>query len=49
MGFLVGQGMDPHELSAAGYGEFDPMSSNDTSLGKAHNRRTENHAATEHR
>jgi chemotaxis protein MotB len=41
MGFLVGQGMDPHELSAAGYGEFDPVSSNDTSLGKTHNRRTE--------
>jgi chemotaxis protein MotB len=40
-GFLIGQGMDPHALSAAGYGEFDPVSDNDTALGKALNRRTE--------
>jgi chemotaxis protein MotB len=39
--FLVVQGMDPHALSAAGYGEFDPVSANDTAVAKAHNRRTE--------
>ncbi len=40
-GYLVGQGMDPHTLSAAGYGEFDPVSSNDTAQAKTQNRRTE--------
>ncbi len=33
--------MDPHTLSAAGYGEFDPVSTNTTAPGKAQNRRTE--------
>jgi chemotaxis protein MotB len=40
-GFLIGQGVDPHALSAAGYGEFDPVDTNASATGKAHNRRTE--------
>jgi chemotaxis protein MotB len=39
--FLVARGVDPQALSAAGYGEFDPVDANDTKDGKAHNRRTE--------
>lgn len=39
--FLVVHGVDPHALSAAGYGEFDPADTNDTAAGKSHNRRTE--------
>ena len=39
--FLVSQGVNPHALSAAGYGEFDPIDTNATRAGKAHNRRTE--------
>lgn len=38
---LASQGVDSRELSAAGFGEFDPVDTNDTSAGKAHNRRTE--------
>lgn len=38
---LVAQGVRPEELSAAGYGEFDPVASNDTAEGKKKNRRTE--------
>jgi len=39
--FLVSKGVAPHALSAAGYGEFDPIDTNLTSRGKSHNRRTE--------
>ena len=39
--FLVKTGMRPETLSAAGYGEFDPVSPNDTSENKAKNRRIE--------
>jgi chemotaxis protein MotB len=39
--FLVAQGMRPEILSAAGYGEFDPIASNDSPDGRAKNRRTE--------
>ncbi len=38
---LASRGVDSRELSAAGFGEFDPVDTNDTSAGKAHNRRTE--------
>jgi chemotaxis protein MotB len=38
---LIGRGMDPTTLSAAGYGEFDPVASNDNAAGRAKNRRTE--------
>jgi chemotaxis protein MotB len=39
--FLVSKGVKPTALSAAGYGEFDPVASNDTPDGKAKNRRIE--------
>ena len=38
---LVAQGVRPEVLSAAGYGEFDPVASNETNDGKRKNRRTE--------
>jgi chemotaxis protein MotB len=38
---LVAEGVPPTSLSAAGYGEFDPIASNDTPDGKARNRRIE--------
>jgi chemotaxis protein MotB len=38
---LVAQGVAPGELSAAGYGEFDPVASNDAPDGRAKNRRIE--------
>lgn len=38
---LVAQGVDPKALSAAGYGEFDPVSSNEGPDGRARNRRIE--------
>jgi chemotaxis protein MotB len=38
---LMVQGVDPHGLSAAGYGEFDPIAVNDSQDGKARNRRIE--------
>lgn len=38
---LVAQGVKPDMLSAAGYGEFDPVATNDTPDGKKKNRRTE--------
>jgi flagellar motor protein MotB len=39
--FFVAQGMRSEVLSAAGYGDFDPVASNDTPDGRAKNRRTE--------
>jgi chemotaxis protein MotB len=39
--FLVESGMRPQTLSAAGYGEFDPVAANDTPDNKAKNRRIE--------
>lgn len=38
---LVAQGVAPGELSAAGFGEFDPIADNDTPDGRAKNRRIE--------
>jgi chemotaxis protein MotB len=38
---LVKSGMRPETLSAAGYGQFDPVQLNDTAKNKAKNRRTE--------
>ncbi|EYF03316.1 OmpA/MotB family protein [Chondromyces apiculatus] len=38
---LIESGMKPGTLSAAGYGEFAPIASNDTTEGKARNRRIE--------
>lgn len=39
--FLVGKGVDPATLSAAGYGEVDPLAPNDNPEGRRRNRRTE--------
>ncbi|WP_394842333.1 OmpA family protein [Pendulispora brunnea] len=39
--FLVAQGVAPGALSAAGYGEFEPITSNDDAGGRARNRRIE--------
>jgi chemotaxis protein MotB len=39
--FLVSQKVEPRALSAAGYGEFDPVDTNDSKDGRSHNRRTE--------
>jgi chemotaxis protein MotB len=39
--FLTSQGVDPGELSAAGYGPYDPVASNGTPDGMAKNRRIE--------
>jgi chemotaxis protein MotB len=39
--FLVAQGVAPGVLSAAGYGEFDPVAPNDDASGRAKNRRIE--------
>jgi chemotaxis protein MotB len=38
---LIAQGVPPQALSAAGYGEFDPIAGNDTPDGKSKNRRIE--------
>ncbi len=38
---VVAQGVDPKALSAAGYGEFDPVAANDSADGRAKNRRIE--------
>ncbi len=41
VGLLIQGGMRADSLSAAGYGEFDPVAANDTAEGKAKNRRIE--------
>jgi chemotaxis protein MotB len=38
---LISQGADPRALSAAGYGEFDPVASNESVEGRKKNRRIE--------
>jgi len=39
--FLVDKGVQPSELSAAGYSEYDPVAKNESKEGKAKNRRIE--------
>jgi chemotaxis protein MotB len=39
--FLIGQGVPAELLSAAGYGQFDPVAGNDSAPGRQGNRRTE--------
>jgi chemotaxis protein MotB len=39
--FLIEQGVSPKSLSAAGYGEFDPIADNGTDEGRQENRRIE--------
>jgi len=41
MQFLISQGVDPTLVSAHGYGEANPVASNDTPAGRAQNRRVE--------
>jgi chemotaxis protein MotB len=41
VGFLISQKIDARMLSAAGYGEFDPVDSNESKESRSHNRRTE--------
>jgi outer membrane protein OmpA-like peptidoglycan-associated protein len=38
---LIAQGLKPELVSAAGYGEFDPIAPNDTPQSKGKNRRIE--------
>jgi chemotaxis protein MotB len=39
--YLTGRGLDPSNLTAAGYGEFKPVAENSTASGRAKNRRVE--------
>jgi len=39
--FLIANGMKPQQISAAGFGEFDPVAANDTPEHRAQNRRIE--------
>jgi chemotaxis protein MotB len=41
MAFLVSQGVKPDMISAKGFGDADPVASNDTTQGRAQNRRVE--------
>ena len=41
MQFLISQGVRPELVSAHGYGEADPIASNNTAAGRAQNRRVE--------
>jgi chemotaxis protein MotB len=41
MQFMISQGVKPSLLSARGFGEADPVASNDTPAGRAQNRRVE--------
>ena len=41
MEYMISQGVKPGLVSAHGYGEADPVASNDTAAGKAQNRRVE--------
>jgi chemotaxis protein MotB len=41
MQYLISQGAKPELVSARGFGEADPVASNDTPKGKAQNRRVE--------
>jgi outer membrane protein OmpA-like peptidoglycan-associated protein len=40
-GYFVGRGLDPARLSALGYGESYPVSTNDTDAGRQQNRRVD--------
>jgi flagellar motor protein MotB len=39
--YLVGKGVDKNRLTAKGYGQYNPVESNDTAEGRSSNRRTE--------
>jgi chemotaxis protein MotB len=41
MQYMISQGVKPKLISAQGFGEADPVGSNDTAQGRAQNRRVE--------
>jgi OOP family OmpA-OmpF porin len=41
MNYLVGKGIDASRITATGFGEENPISTNDTKEGKSLNRRSE--------
>jgi len=41
MQFMISKGVNPSLISAQGFGEADPVASNDTPEGQAQNRRVE--------
>lgn len=41
LNLMIGDGMEPQRVSAAGYGSYDPVASNSSVEGKAQNRRIE--------
>lgn len=41
MNYLISQGVNPNMISAQGFGEADPVASNDTAQGRAQNRRVD--------
>jgi len=41
MQFMISQGVNPNLVSARGFGDADPIASNDTPAGRAQNRRVE--------
>jgi chemotaxis protein MotB len=41
MEYMISEGVKPDLVSAVGYGEADPVAANDTSQGRAQNRRVE--------
>ena len=41
MQFMISQGVNPSMVSAKGFGDADPVASNDTPEGRAKNRRVE--------
>ena len=46
MQYMISQGVNPNMVSAHGFGEADPVASNDTAAGRAQNRRVEITIAT---
>jgi len=45
--YLISQGVEASRLTAVGYGEFQPVDSNETKSGQANNRRVEFHLVVE--
>ena len=47
MQYLISQGLNPNLVTAKGFGDTDPVASNDTAQGRAKNRRVELTLATQ--
>ena len=45
--YLIGAGVDPSRMTSVGYGEFKPVTGNETESGRAKNRRVEFHLVVE--